>query len=232
MRVGICDDEAAVQDVLENRVKNILQNGEIIKFSSGEELLQYNVPMDILFLDVQMPGKNGIEVAEEYRKAHKNVILIFVTALEEYVYRAFDVGAFNYIVKPFTDERFSEVVTRAVMQAEKIQRKNKNYILISSGGVHRRVCVEDIIYAEVFNRKVIIHQKNEDIEYYGKMSAVEEQAGSSFFRTHRAYLVNLKHVVKYDAETVTMTRGTALLAKAKYPDFVKALMRYTVRLEG
>lgn len=232
MRVGICDDETAVQDMLENKIRKLLKDTEIMKFASGEELLQCDVPMDILFLDIQMPGKNGIEVAEEYRKLYKNAILIFVTALEEYVYKAFDVGAFNYIIKPFTDERFSEVVSRAIIQAEKMQRKNKNYILISSGGVHRRVCVEDIIYAEVFNRKVIIHQKNEDIEYYGKMSAVEEQTGSSFFRTHRAYLVNLKHVVKYDAETVTMTKGTALLAKAKYPDFVKALMRYTVRLEG
>lgn len=232
MRVGICDDEAAVQDMLCNRIKNILQDGEIIKFSSGEDLLQCDVPMDILFLDVQMPGRNGIEVAKEYRKAHKNVVLIFVTALEEYVYKAFDVGAFNYIVKPFTEERFSEVMERAITQAKEIQRNNNNYILISAGGVHRRVCVEDIIYAEVFNRKVIIHQKNQDIEYYGKMSAVEKQLGSTFFRTHRAYLVNLKYVVKYDVGMVTMTKGTALIAKAKYPDFVKALMRYTVRLEG
>jgi len=69
-------------------------------FSSGEELLLSDKNIDILFLDIQMSGKDGMETARELRKKDKNMILIFVTAVEEYVFQAFDVGAFHYIVKP------------------------------------------------------------------------------------------------------------------------------------
>lgn len=96
-------------------------------------------------------------------------------------------------------------------------------------GIHVKVLIEDIIYAEVFNRKIIIHKRNEDIEYYGKMKELEKLAGEDFFRTHRGYLVHLKYVEKYDASTVYLEKGTALMAKQNYPKFVKSYLKYNQR---
>lgn len=86
-----------------------------------------------------------------------------------------------------------------------------------------------IVYAEVFNRKVVIHKLDDEIEYYGKMSDLEAVAGDSFFRPHRAYLVNFKYVEKYDATTIYLEKGSALMAKQNYPDFVKKYMKYNQR---
>lgn len=100
------------------------------------------------------------------------------------------------------------------------------YMMINSHGIHIRVMIDDIVYAEVFNRKVVIHKSDSDIEYYGKMSELEKMAGDNFFRPHRAYLVNFKYVEKYDANTIYLEKGTALMAKQNYSKFVKKYMKY------
>ena len=230
MRIAICDDEKNIRELIANKVVKQYPYAEIIFFQSGEELLLSDESMDILFLDIQMSGIDGMSTARELRKKDKSVILIFVTAVEEYVFQAFDVGAFNYIVKPIDDGKFSDVLHRAVDEwsSQNINEKEpeKRYVLINNSGVHTKVILDEIVYAEVFNRKVVIHKLDGEIEYYGKMSDRESLAGDSFFRPHRAYLINFKYVEKYDATTIYLERGTVLMAKQNYPEFVKKYMKY------
>ena len=230
MRIAICDDEKNIRELIANKVVKQYPDAEIIFFQSGEELLLSDESIDILFLDIQMSGIDGMETARELRKKDKSVILIFVTAVEEYVFQAFDVGAFNYIVKPIDDGKFSDVLHRAVdeWRSQSINEKEpeERYVLINNSGVHTKVILDEIVYAEVFNRKVVIHKLDGEIEYYGKMSDLESLAGDSFFRPHRAYLINLKYVEKYDATTIYLERGTVLMAKQNYPEFVKKYMKY------
>ena len=233
MRIAICDDEKNIRELIANKVAKQYPDAEIILFQSGEELLLVDESIDILFLDIQMSGIDGMETAKELRKKDKSVILIFVTAVEEYVFQAFDVGAFNYIVKPIDDGKFSDVLHRAVDEwsSQNINEKEpeERYVLINNSGVHTKVILDEIVYAEVFNRKVVIHKLDGEIGYYGKMSDLESLAGDSFFRPHRAYLINFKYVEKYDATTIYLERGTVLMAKLKFPEFVKKYMRYLQR---
>ncbi len=231
MDIAICDDEKNICEMLAKKVKKLLPDAVIECFSSGEELLNSTYSPQILFLDIQMPGKNGMETARQFRRNHKDTVLIFVTAAEEYVFQAFDVGAFHYLVKPFSDEKFAEVLGRAKELADKgakVKGQSRS-VLVSIGGTHRKVYFKDIVYAEVFNRKIMIHTIDETIEYYGKLSDLEKLAGESYFRPHRAYLVNLQYVVKYDASSITLERGKVIMAKAKYPEFVKAFLHFTVK---
>ena len=230
MQIAICDDEKNIRELIGNKVLKQFPEAEVNYYSSGEELLLADKLIDILFLDIQLSGKNGMETARELRKKKKKTIIIFVTAVEEYVFQAFDVGAFNYIVKPIDDGKFSDVLHRAVDEWNS-QNLNKRepegrYVLINNSGVHTKVILDEIVYAEVFNRKVVIHKLDGEIEYYGKMSDLESLAGDSFFRPHRAYLINFKYVEKYDATTIYLERGTALMAKQNYPEFVKKYMKY------
>ena len=229
MRIAICDDEENIRMVLAEKLRNMVSTAEILLYPSGESLLTA-LPPDILLLDIQMPGQSGMEIAQELRRRNRKMILIFVTALEEYVYQAFDVGAFHYLVKPFPDEKFAAVLQNAVRQYwEQTATVQEPDILIKAGGVHTRVRWEDVVYAEVFNRKVLIHSTHGDIEYYGKLSSLEQQAGEDFFRSHRAYLVHFKYVVKYDSSMIYLENGSALMAKQRYRDFVKQYLRYNGR---
>ena len=233
MQIAICDDEKNIRELIGDKVKTQFPEAAIDFYSSGDELLLSDKPMDILFLDIQMSGRNGMETARELRKKDKRTIIIFVTAAEEYVFQAFDVGAFHYIVKPIDDKKFYEVLCRSVdeLEEKKLNEKaqEEKHLLINNGGVHIKVKIDDIIYAEVFNRKVVIHKMDETIEYYGKMSDLETLAGDNFFRPHRAYLINFKYVEKYDSTTIYLEKGTALMAKQNYSEFVKKYMKYNQR---
>ena len=175
MRIAVCDDEEKVREVLAEKIKRFCPEAEILCYASGEKLLLAEKAPDIVFLDIQMPGTDGMETAGVLRKRHKRMILIFVTAMEDYVFRAFDVGAFHYLVKPFSQQKFEAVLLGALEQYREFAQapeggrgqEEEKGIMILSGGSHIKVCLQDIIYAEVFNRKVVIHKMAEDMEYYG-----------------------------------------------------------------
>ena len=233
LRVAICDDEKPIRDMLEEKVKEIVPAAVTETFSSGKELLESKTKADILFLDNQMPGMGGMEAARLFRREHADTLILFITAAPEYVFDAFDVGAFHYLVKPLSDEKFCEVFGKAVREAQGRKREAREsddeYMMIQSGGVHTKILLKDMIYAEVFNRKVIIHTVNGDTEYYGKLTDLEKKAGEDFFRPHRSYLIHFKFVQKYDAETIVMKKGTALIAKQNYPEFVRRYLKYNQR---
>lgn len=236
MQIAVCDDEKVIRNMLAEKIRGLYPEAELLLYRSGEELLLADREPDILLLDIQMPGRNGMETAREFRRKNKKAVLIFVTALEDYVFQAFDVGAFHYLVKPFDDRKLAEVLRKAAGQLEEGKnpedvkgKKEVPSLLITAGGKHFAVRIEDIVYAEVFNRKVMIHTMDSDIEYYGKMKELQEKAGEEFYRSHRAYLVNFAFIKKYDATTIYLEKGEALMAKKNYREFVKCYLRYNRR---
>ena len=248
IKIAVCDDEKALQELLQSKIEEYCKKRgtkcQISCFDSGESFLSLPAEQmpDILFLDIQMPGKTGMEIARQLRRRGSDIIIIFVTALPEYVYEAFDVGAFHYLVKPFDDIKLQEILEKALKQygrqnpsaaLQNTDQPDKVFsplaILIKRGDLSTKVFLSDIIYAEVFNRKVMLHTINGDIEYYGKLSDLSEQAGADFYRTHRAYLVNLKYVEKYNASTIWLEQGTALLSKKQFAGFVRQYMQYINR---
>ncbi|MDE6387539.1 MAG: LytTR family DNA-binding domain-containing protein [Lachnospiraceae bacterium] len=258
MKIVICDDDKALQEILKRKIEKICMEAktgcQVVCCDSGEEVLRQEPAPDILFLDIQMSGRNGMDIAKELKVCHDGMVLIFVTALSEYVYDAFDVGAFHYLVKPFSDNKLEEVLTRALQRCE-WHRENEavrrseptetdvgdgrealadktRAILVKRGGISTKVQLEDIIYAEVFNRKVTLHTTDGEIEYYGKLTELSEQVGEDFYRTHRAYLINLKYVEKYNATTIWMEKGKVLVSKKQFSGFVQRYMQYINRKRG
>lgn len=235
MRIGICDDQKEIREILTDKVKKYYPAEDIAVYSSGEELLADRKLPDILFLDVQMPEKDGMETARELRKRDRQMIIIFVTVTEDYVFQSFDVGAFHYLIKPLEEEKFEEVLQKAVRQVRERDSedagtgKERQSLIVTSKGQHITVPVQEIVYAEVFNRKIILHTMDADIEYYGKLKELEKKAGEDFYRPHRAYLINLNFVRKYNAGAIYLKRGQALVAKQNYHDFVKCYLRFNQR---
>ena len=172
MRIAICDDEKSVRQMLNKKIEKMYPNMNIEQFASGRDLLFGGYNPDILLLDIQMPGENGMEIAKKFRIKNERSILIFVTALEEYVFDAFDVGAFHYLVKPIDDLKLEAVLKKAIAQVNKRAAgenssfQEESYIIVKTKGITRKILLNDIIYAEVFNRNIILHLKNEQIEYY------------------------------------------------------------------
>lgn len=235
MQIGICDDQKEIREMIMEKVKRCYPTEDMTAYRSGRELLDAHHLPDILFLDIQMPEPDGMETARELRKRDGQMIIIFVTVTEDYVFQAFDVGAFHYLVKPLEDEKLGEVLEKAVSQYKERAlesmgaRRERPSLMITSKGEHITVPFEDIVYAEVFNRKIILHTMDADIEYYGKMKELEKRAGEDFYRSHRAYLVNFNFVRRYNAAVIYLKKGQALVAKQNYQDFVKCYLRFNQR---
>ncbi|MCM1254077.1 MAG: LytTR family DNA-binding domain-containing protein [Clostridium sp.] len=232
MKIAVCDDEKIVREDIAGKIKSLYPQTEIYLYEDGEKLLQSGEAFDIIFLDIQMDGMSGMEAAKKLRESErgKDAVLIFVTALEEYVYQAFDVEAFHYLVKPFQKVKFYEVLSAAVKKCGQNRRRldeEEKSISIKSGRVTFKVYIKDIIYAEVFNRKIILHKTDGELEFYGKMNDLEKKLGGDFFRPHRAYLVQLRYVSSYNATSITLENGERIImAKQKYEEFVKHYFQY------
>ena len=243
MRIAVCEDEKEIREYIRALLLSCLEKDgiehEIELFAEGESLISSGYVPDILFLDIEMPGINGIQTAKRLREAGSQSVIIFVTAMEEYVFQSFDVGAFHYLVKPFSTEKFYEVLKKAVSQVKERElsfRQNnerERTIEIRNGRLRTKVILCGLVYAEVFNREIFLYilmdNESKTLKYYGRMKDLEKVAGEDFFRIHRAYLINLRFVRSYEKEAVQLLNKELPIARANYQGFVKAFMRYQER---
>lgn len=232
IKIAICDDEVFIRKYLRDIVKQEL-NVQADLYENGEALLQSDVEYDILLIDIcleksEYSGKiNGLETARRLRDS-SHAVIIFITALKEYVYAAYDVEAFHYLLKPIDEGKLREVLRKAAAKTR--EKRTTLPLIIKVKGAYRRIPVEDIYYIENDARKVVLHTKNEEISYYEKMEVLEQKLGSAFFRCHRGYLVHLQEVCGYDRTSITLKSGESIyLAKQKYNDFVTAYMNFLTR---
>lgn len=226
--VAICDDEKNIIERIAGLIKKQNTDCHIDSFQAGNELLAEKRHFDIIFLDIQMEGINGIETAKAVREYDRKAVIIFVTAVKEYVFDAFDVGAFHYLLKPIEEQKFLEVFENAVREIRErsiqretpalfIKTKNKSYTLNQS----------EIIFIESRNRKAAIHTTKNTLEVYAVMNELQKELGNSFYRCHRGYLVNMAHITEYSNDMIEMDNGEKVyLAKEKYQKFVREYMRY------
>lgn len=230
MKIAICDDEKILCEQLRNYIKRQeFPSDSIDCYESGEALLAAAKRYDIIFLDIQMAGLNGIETAKRLRERKDEAVLIFVTGMKEYVFEAFDVSAFHYLIKPVQKEKFTEVFEKAVIEAERRRQKDNGpeQLLISRRGYSMKLEKEEILYIESRQRKAVIHTTQKVLEIYATMNGLEKELGKPFYRCHRGYLVNLSRISGYTGDSITLCNGeTIYLAREKYHEFVRAYMRY------
>lgn len=230
MKVAVCDDERESCAALRSLIQRQMSDCEVACFYTGRQFLETREHFDILLLDIQMEGMSGIEVARALRVREENTILIFVTALKEYVFEAFDVSAFHYLLKPVSEEKFCRVFESACREAKRQEMLSSERLFFQTKSRSFTVQKKEILYVESRKRKVDIHTQRECFSVYATMKHMEEQLGEDFYRCHRGYLVNLAYVTEYETDAVCLKNGEKVfMAREKYSEFVKAYMRYLKR---
>ena len=228
MDIAVVDDEKAIREHICGLVEEQQPESRIEAYATGGELLASGKRFDIVFLDIQMEGMNGIEAARSLREKNANLgvedtVLVFITGIRDYVFDAFDLYAFQYLLKPIDEGKFAEVLERAVREAAK--KKERRVLFIKSRNL--TLDQSEILYIESRAKKVEIHTAGaaQAVEIYAAMDELEGQLGENFYRCHRAYIVNMDCITEYDSESITLTNGDRVyLTKKKYGEFVKAYM--------
>lgn len=230
IKFAICDDEPIMVHEISNQLSQYMDERKITpysvaSFSNGCALLESDCDFDIVFLDIQMDNLDGIETAKILRQQKNHSLLIFVTVLKEYVFNAFEVEAYDYLLKPLDSEHFKRTMDRAVSTLA--QRTDKS-IVIQRGSSCDVVPLAQIVYCEVQGRKVYVHQSDgKIIDYYDSLENFELEMDSRFFRCHRSYLVNLDYVRGCDTGLVTLSQGDKIpISRLRGRDLTQALLRY------
>lgn len=242
MRIGICDDEKPFIDLLFKFTKNSITHKEdelgntiIETFSSGEALLRAydkKLSFDVLFLDIKMKNLNGFETAKYIRSIDQNVIIIFVTSMEDQVFRSFEFKPFWYLVKPVTEAQFSSVFLKAL--GEFSQANFNEFTFQTRDDGVERVNIKNIIYLESLNRKIQLHTVDCTYSYYGTISSEEKRLQhADFIRIHKSYLVNVDYIQKINKSDLLLKNGQKLLIsqrrhKEVFDYFTEYLTRYAI----
>ena len=198
IRVVIVDDEVLARQ----RIEDLLAKEQRVEIAGqardGNEAVQMirDLDPDLVFLDVQMPGRTGIDVVEEIG-ADAMPPTIFTTAYERFALKAFDVAAVDYLVKPFDDERFAQALTRARKAIEARPRKSEylDRIPVESRGQIRVVPVALIDYITASGPYAELHVGERTFAIREKMQTLEEKLDPAiFFRIHRSAIVRLDRI--------------------------------------
>lgn len=160
LRIALCDDEAASRETLFIQLEKLLDEETeqvVYEFSSGASaanwLKKHPAEIDLLFLDVEMPGINGMETAEIIRGFDQNLLIVFVTGYAEYVFDGYRVGALDYLVKPANEEKLRILLERV----RKIlsEKTEEAFLVKNTDGIYR-FALKDILYFYSDRRKVIL----------------------------------------------------------------------------
>lgn len=217
LKIAICDDEPLMQEQLAQAVSAILTNRHrpftVTPFSNGLALLASPLAYDLIFLDIQMPGPNGITLAKTLRRREFNGALIFVTAFQEHMPDAFEVEAADYLCKPIDSVRLERTLMRTV---ERLEALSEKCLFIQTANWCKSVKFSHIYYGEVINRKIYLHTKTGVIDYYGKMAELEKQLSSHFIRCHRSFLINPDYLLEYADGQIILENQACIPVSRKY----------------
>ena len=233
IKIAICDDEKNIRNYLMSLIREQNAECEITEYASADEYLSSGLEHDLLFLDIELKGSasgmDGMGMARQIRGMGeiKQPVIIFVTGYEKYVYDAFDVDAFQYLVKPVNEQKFAEVFSRAQDKILSEAEQKKKTLVIQYAGANKAIPLDNIYYMESQSHKIVLYTKDGKVEYYAKIGELEEELQGQFCRIHKGYLVNLSCVDEYSRTEIMLTNGDKLpLSKYKYEDFVKAYLRF------
>lgn len=231
--VAIVDDEAGTRDAMREYCARYARDNAVAidadVFDDGAALLERyrRGRYDVLFLDVEMPGVDGLDAARDIRRLDADVAIIFVTNMAQYAINGYEVAALDYVIKPLSYYDFSLKLAKALRSA---RGRSGHVMAIETSDGMRTVALDDIRYVEVYDHVLVFHTVDADYRVRGSMAARTQELGPyGFVRIHKSYLVNLRHVTGMTAATVLCDDAPLPIGRA----YKSGLMRtYLAFLDG
>lgn len=230
IKTAIVEDEKEASDKLLSYLDRYSKEHqtEIVSavFPDGNTFLKnYKADYNIVFMDIQMPGKNGMDVSRELRKIDENVVLIFVTDLAQYALIGYEVDAFDYIVKPVVFEHLCQKLDKLIPMFEAKNNEPKIQIKVDDGVI--ALNVSSIKYIEIMDHRLFYHTDHGVFSAYGSLSEAEKNLPSDLFvRCNHCYLVNLKFVTGIHGYEVTLGNDRLQISHPKKKGFLEAFTEY------
>lgn len=228
MKLALCDDDLTQLEYLEKLVLNWMESRgvhwEIFKYPAAEQLLfdYYPNRFDVLLLDIQMQGINGVALAKKVRELGDAAAVIFITALIDYVLEGYNVGAVQYLLKPVDKAKLFEALDSVC-----VKTKDKPKIILENEDKKQAVYRDDIIFAEAFSHKTRIVLNSGELFVGKSISQVQQLFDKDFYKCHRSYIVNIKHINEIRKYELVMDNGAVIpVSRRIYKDVNREFISY------
>lgn len=199
MKCLIVDDNKMARMAIKQLVAQV-SGLELVK-ECADAMEAYNIigkeKIDLLFLDIEMPGMTGIELTKNL--GANRPLIIFTTAKKDYAVEAFELNVVDYLVKPITPARFLQAVERANEAADsdkqEVKVEEQEFVFVKDNGVLKRINVDDILYLEAMGDYVKVHTPQKFHVLHSTLKSIEEKLPQNkFIRVHRSYIVSLRKI--------------------------------------
>lgn len=225
MKIAICDDDAAFCGSLENMLQKYFAaseiNADIHIFTSGESFLSafHKVHFDLIFLDIELTGLDGIGVGQLIRRVAQDVQIVYVSAKSEYAMQLFQNRPFDFLVKPITEPKICTVLNEYFH----VFSTQARYFSCVVERRKMQIAVSEILYFESLRNRLRVVTGEREMMVYTKLSDVlAEQFAREFLRIHQSFLVNLRHIVRFQFTEISLTNGAVLPVSRTYRNEVRS----------
>lgn len=227
LRIAVCDDELIICNYIKERIEKVYSEGIVDAYYNGNDILDWKNDYDVVFLDIQMPDINGIEIAEILRERGYKGYIIFITSYNTYMQKAFKVRAFRYLDKTCDDEELEEVIN----DIKKDLAENVN-IEVDIGHETVYVKLYDIIYIEAYGDGTYIYIESGDVIESKKTLKhwCEILEKNGFYKVHKSFLVSLKNVwsVKKNGVVMRNNKNIIPISRRNRKSFLIALSKNNI----
>lgn len=222
LNIAICDDEQNqiqyIKDIVSAWAETSGQFPAFAEFPSAEAFLfdyAENQNYDILLLDIEMAKMNGIDLAKKVREENNRVQIVFITGYPDFMSEGFEVAALHYLMKPVKKEKLFSVLDRAV---ENLGKKEESLVLETENGV-LRVNFSEIMLAEAKGHDTVLTLTSRIETAKIGINDLEKKLDTSFVRSHRSYLVGLRHITRITKTDVILDNGALIpLSRRMYAE--------------
>ncbi|MDH6358488.1 LytTR family DNA-binding domain-containing protein [Parabacteroides sp. PF5-9] len=230
MRCIIVDDEPIAREGIKLLVAEIPQLELLTSFNNAEDasVFIHDTTVDLIFLDINMPGINGIEFAHNIPR---QTLIIFTTAYSQYALDSYEVDAIDYLVKPIDPVKFRKAVNKAIIYHSLLINEEKKrvdvedeYILVKSDRKYFKVNLNEILFVEGLKDYVIIQMENQRIISRMTLKSIHELLPQSIFiRINRSYIINTKYIDSFDNNDVFIKNYEIGIGSSYREDFFKSI---------
>lgn len=229
LQIAVIEDCARELEQLQGYLNQYSsQQEEVFKitaYGAADEFLEtYRAQYDIVFMDIELPGLNGMEAARRLREIDKQVVLIFVTNMAQFAVKGYEVDALDYIVKPVRYTPLSIKLDRAVARCHAAQES----VVVRQAGGAARLTLQSILYVESQRHRLTWHTEQGEFLASGTLREVEEQLhGKGFLRSDKGLIVNQHHIKIVDGNDLILTNGERLpISRLRKRQFLEELGAY------
>lgn len=226
MNICVCDDDKSFLNQMCNLLHELAPGNHVISFTSGFEMLNYvqslGSPIDILFLDMEMPGLNGLQTAAELRRSHPQMAVAVVTAYPQFAVASYDFLPIHYVLKPVSAKGIWRCLERARQFA------SDDVLLIKTRDGVQFIQIHKIYAIESSGLRVCFTLEQQKVSVYQTLTYYENiLIPKGFYRVHSGAIINLEYVITVNGSAVTLTNGrTIYISRRKKTDFMTALLKW------